>query len=44
MADYTASKYALQGWTDVLRCELQEAGVHVASVHPGEGCGVGWGV
>lgn len=35
MTAYTASKYALAGFTDALRYELAPKGVHVAQVHPG---------
>uniref|UniRef100_A0A7S0WIV6 Uncharacterized protein n=1 Tax=Pyramimonas obovata TaxID=1411642 RepID=A0A7S0WIV6_9CHLO len=35
MTAYTASKYALAGFTDALRYELSPKGVHVAQVHPG---------
>lgn len=43
MAAYTASKYALQGWTEVLRAELAGSGVHVATIHPGDIGGEGGG-
>jgi len=32
---YVASKYALEGYTDVLRLELAGSGVHVVSIQPG---------
>jgi len=32
---YSASKFALAGWTDALRSEEQAAGVHVGNVLPG---------
>eukprot|EP00242_Pyramimonas_sp_CCMP2087_P014794 CAMPEP_0198207456 /NCGR_PEP_ID=MMETSP1445-20131203/10902_1 /TAXON_ID=36898 /ORGANISM="Pyramimonas sp., Strain CCMP2087" /LENGTH=320 /DNA_ID=CAMNT_0043880491 /DNA_START=61 /DNA_END=1020 /DNA_ORIENTATION=- len=35
MTAYTASKYALAGFTDALRYEVAPKGVHVAQVHPG---------
>jgi len=35
MTAYCASKYALQGFSDSLRLELSQKGVHVSTVHPG---------
>ncbi|CAG9464651.1 unnamed protein product [Pedinophyceae sp. YPF-701] len=35
MSAYTASKYALAGWTDVLRAELEGSGIKVTQVQPG---------
>ncbi len=32
---YTASKYALEGWSDTLRLELAGAGIHVSLIEPG---------
>lgn len=32
---YCASKFAVRGYTDALRHELRDTGVHIASVHPG---------
>lgn len=32
---YSASKFALQGWLEAIRTELQESGVHVMWVSPG---------
>lgn len=32
---YVASKYALEGLTDVLRLEMVETGIHVVSIQPG---------
>lgn len=34
-AHYCASKFAVRGFTEALRQELKEDGVHVACVHPG---------
>lgn len=34
-AAYTASKYAVEGWTDALRLELRGTGVHVSIIQPG---------
>ncbi|KAK9816654.1 hypothetical protein WJX72_003328 [[Myrmecia] bisecta] len=35
MPAYTASKYALAGFTDAIRPELESYGIHLAQVHPG---------
>ncbi|BDA42370.1 probable oxidoreductase EphD [Coccomyxa sp. Obi] len=35
MPAYTASKYALAGFTDAIRPDFADQGVHVAQVHPG---------
>lgn len=35
MTAYTASKYALAGWTDALRAEVGSLGLHVGQVQPG---------
>lgn len=35
MAAYTASKFALAGFTDAIRPEFADLGIHVAQVHPG---------
>jgi len=35
MSAYTSSKFALAGWSEAIRTELQPSGVHVAQVHPG---------
>jgi short-subunit dehydrogenase len=32
---YSASKFALQGWLEAIKTELQESGVHVMWVSPG---------
>lgn len=32
---YTASKYALEGYTETLRLELADAGIHVSLIDPG---------
>ncbi len=32
---YVASKFALEGYTDTLRIELQPAGIHVCTIEPG---------
>jgi NAD(P)-dependent dehydrogenase (short-subunit alcohol dehydrogenase family) len=32
---YNASKFALEGWTDTLRLELEGTGIHVISIQPG---------
>jgi NAD(P)-dependent dehydrogenase (short-subunit alcohol dehydrogenase family) len=32
---YAASKFAVEGWTDALRLELQDTGVHVSLIQPG---------
>ncbi len=34
-AAYAASKFAVRGFSESLRAELREAGVHVLTVHPG---------
>lgn len=34
-AAYTASKFAIEGYTDTLRLELRDAGIHVSSIQPG---------
>jgi NAD(P)-dependent dehydrogenase (short-subunit alcohol dehydrogenase family) len=34
-AAYCASKFAVRGWTESLRHELRDTGVHAVSVHPG---------
>jgi short-subunit dehydrogenase len=35
MSAYTASKFALAGFTDAIRPEFADLGIHVAHVHPG---------
>ncbi|GAX82432.1 hypothetical protein CEUSTIGMA_g9860.t1 [Chlamydomonas eustigma] len=35
MSAFTASKYALAGFTDAIRAEVAPLGVHVGQVHPG---------
>lgn len=35
MSAYSASKFALAGFTDCIRPELADLGIHVAQVHPG---------
>jgi short-subunit dehydrogenase len=35
MVEYCASKFALQGWSEGLRAELAQAGIHVLMVCPG---------
>ncbi|KAK9835233.1 hypothetical protein WJX81_007664 [Elliptochloris bilobata] len=35
MPAYTASKFALAGWTDSIRPELADLGIHVAQIYPG---------
>ena len=35
MPAYTASKFALAGWTDAIRPEFADLGIHVAQIHPG---------
>lgn len=32
---YTASKFAIEGYTDTLRIELDRTGIHVSSIQPG---------
>ncbi|ENM5784819.1 SDR family oxidoreductase [Vibrio metoecus] len=32
---YNASKFALEGWTDTLRLELQGSGIHISLLEPG---------
>lgn len=32
---YNASKFALEGWTDTLRLELKNSGIHVSLIEPG---------
>ncbi|MBY8273044.1 SDR family oxidoreductase [Vibrio fluvialis] len=32
---YNASKFALEGWTDTLRLELRESGIHISLIEPG---------
>ena len=32
---YSASKYAVEGWTRALRADLNKFGIHVVSVRPG---------
>ena len=32
---YAASKFAVEGWTDVLRLELKGSGIHVSLIEPG---------
>ena len=32
---YNASKFALEGWSDTLRMELQGSGIHVSIIEPG---------
>lgn len=32
---YNASKFALEGWTDTLRLELYQTGIHIALIEPG---------
>ncbi|GMQ45741.1 SDR family oxidoreductase [Vibrio sp. 10N] len=32
---YNASKFALEGWTDTLRLELHQTGIHVSLIEPG---------
>lgn len=34
-AGYTASKFAVEGWSDALRLELRGSGVHVSLIEPG---------
>lgn len=36
MAAYSASKHALDGFTQALRSEVEQDGVHVGQVYPGE--------
>ena len=35
MPAYTASKFALAGFTDAIRPEFADLGIHVSQVHPG---------
>lgn len=35
VSSYAASKFALEGWTETLRCELKVLGIHVVLVEPG---------
>ena len=35
LGSYTASKFALEGWTESLRLEMNPLGIHVALVEPG---------
>ena len=35
MSAYSASKFALAGFTDCIRPEFADLGIHVAQVHPG---------
>jgi short-subunit dehydrogenase len=35
MTEYCASKFALQGWSEGLRAELAQSGIHVLTVCPG---------
>lgn len=35
MPAYTSSKYALAGFTDAIRPDFADQGIHVAQVHPG---------
>lgn len=32
---YNASKFALEGWTDTLRLELHQSGIHISLIEPG---------
>ncbi|RBW66353.1 short-chain dehydrogenase [Vibrionales bacterium C3R12] len=32
---YNASKFAIEGWTDTLRLELYQSGVHISLIEPG---------
>ncbi len=32
---YNASKFALEGWTDTLRLELYQTGIHISLIEPG---------
>lgn len=32
---YNASKFAIEGWTDTLRLELHQSGVHISLIEPG---------
>jgi short-subunit dehydrogenase len=32
---YNASKFALEGWTDTLRLELHQTGIHISLIEPG---------
>jgi short-subunit dehydrogenase len=35
MSAYTASKFALAGFVDAIRPDMQQAGVQVSQIHPG---------
>lgn len=32
---YNASKFALEGWTDTVRLELKDSGIHISLIEPG---------